>query len=102
MQQGRLPASGRPHDGDELPIVDREVDAAQRVHGDAFERVVLLERAGFDKSSHAPRLAGAPCKSSVMRLATWSVLGSRTIRRRFSRFALTCVGVSLGVGVLFA
>jgi putative ABC transport system permease protein len=35
-------------------------------------------------------------------VARWSVLGTRTIRRRWGRFGLTAAGVALGVGVLFA
>jgi putative ABC transport system permease protein len=35
-------------------------------------------------------------------VARLSVLGARTIRRRLTRFALTALGVSLGIAVLFA
>jgi hypothetical protein len=40
-EQRRLPGAGRAHDGDEVPFVDDEADAAQRLDGDVAAAVNL-------------------------------------------------------------
>jgi hypothetical protein len=48
VQERRLPAPGRPHDGDHLPATDAEVHALERVDPQATGGVDLLHAGGLD------------------------------------------------------
>ncbi|MBV8202867.1 MAG: ATP-binding cassette domain-containing protein, partial [Acidobacteria bacterium] len=58
-QQRRLAGAGRPHHGDELPLPDLEVDAAQHVGGAALRgRIGLLDVAQADHGAYYLTSAG--------------------------------------------
>ena len=58
MEERRLARPRRSHDGDELPLLDREVHAAQRGDLGRTDRVGPAEPGGFDQHLRRPRAAG--------------------------------------------
>src|SRR5262249_36224512 len=57
----RLARAGGADEGRELPLLDRQVDAAQRVHGGAVAAEDLGELAGLDDPGHGGSSRNDPC-----------------------------------------
>src|SRR5690606_12509662 len=77
VHEGRLARAGRSHDRGERAAGERDVDAAQRVHGDVTAAVDLAQAAGVDRgrsrrgggSGHGgpPGRAAGPRRSLTLR-----------------------------------